>query len=172
MFMIIRYTTAGCDLGRVVLVATDRGVCGVALADTDAELLAFVRSDFPDDTEERDDAGLADRLAALLDNFTADTPRPLPLDVRGTAFQHRVWAELRRIPRGRTRTYKELAARIGDPKAVRALARACATNPVSVVIPCHRVIGSDGRLTGYRWGLARKQALLEREGAAALAGRP
>jgi AraC family transcriptional regulator of adaptative response/methylated-DNA-[protein]-cysteine methyltransferase len=162
--MTVRYTIGDCDLGRVILAATDRGVCGVALADTDDELTAFVRSEFP--AAERDDAGLADWLAVLLGCLTDKRPRrDLPLDARGTAFQHRVWAELRRIPRGQTRTYKQLAAALGDPNTVRAVARACATNPVSVVVPCHRVIGSDGNLTGYRWGLARKQALLEREGA-------
>jgi AraC family transcriptional regulator of adaptative response/methylated-DNA-[protein]-cysteine methyltransferase len=159
--MSVRYVTGDCDLGRILLAATDRGVCGVALGDTDADLTAFVRSDFP--AAERDDAGLAGRLADLLTHLTDGRPRDLPLDARGTAFQHRVWAELRRIPRGQTRTYKQLAVSLGDPNAIRAVARACATNPVSVVVPCHRVIGSDGRLTGYRWGLARKQALLDRE---------
>jgi AraC family transcriptional regulator of adaptative response/methylated-DNA-[protein]-cysteine methyltransferase len=164
--MTVRYLTTDCDLGRVLVAATDRGVCGIALADTDDELTAFVRDEFP--AAGRDDAGLADWLDVLLGYFTGDRPRPLPLDPRGTAFQRRVWDELCRIPRGQTRTYKQLAASLGDPNAVRAVARACATNPVAVVVPCHRVIGSDGRLTGYRWGLARKQALLDRERATGL----
>ncbi|MBX9584006.1 MAG: methylated-DNA--[protein]-cysteine S-methyltransferase [Gemmataceae bacterium] len=161
---VIRYATAGCDLGRVVLAATARGVCAVSLADTDDELAGFLGAEFPAARLDRDDAGLRGWLEELLRHLAGDQPHlGLPLDVRATAFQRRVWEELRRIPYGETRTYAEVAAAVGSPAAVRAVARACATNPASVVIPCHRVVGSDGKLTGYRWGLARKQKLLERE---------
>jgi AraC family transcriptional regulator of adaptative response/methylated-DNA-[protein]-cysteine methyltransferase len=139
-------------------------VCAVSLADKDAELRAFLETEFPAAELERDDAGLADWLAALLRHIAGDVPHlDLPLDVRATAFQRRVWEELRKIPRGETRTYQQVAEAIGEPTAARAVARACATNPASVVIPCHRVVGTDGGLRGYRWGLARKKKLLERE---------
>lgn len=160
----VRYATAECDLGRVLLAATDRGVCGLSLADTDADLEAFLRAEFPAADLRRDDAGLGDWLAGLVRHLAGAQPHlELPLDVRATAFQRRVWEELRKIPYGQTRTYKEVAEAIGRPTAVRAVARACATNPVSVVIPCHRIVGSTGSLTGYRWGVARKKKLLERE---------
>lgn len=161
---LIRFTTAACDLGRVLLAATDRGVCAVSLADTDEVLAEFLRAEFPAAELRRADAELAGWLAALLHRIAGTGPHPdLPLDVKGTAFQRRVWEELRKIPRGQTRTYAEVAATIGEPTAARAVARACATNPASVVIPCHRVVGSDGALRGYRWGLARKKKLLESE---------
>jgi AraC family transcriptional regulator, regulatory protein of adaptative response / methylated-DNA-[protein]-cysteine methyltransferase len=160
----IRYTTARCPLGRVILAATDKGVCAISLGDTDADLTAFLEEEFPGATRQRDDAGLAEWLAELLHRLTGDVPHlELPLDIRATAFQRRVWEELEKIPRGETRTYQQVAAAIGEPTAARAVARACATNPVSVVIPCHRVIGSDGGLRGYRWGLARKKKLLANE---------
>ena len=160
----IRYATAKCDLGRVLLAATDRGVCAVSLADSDADLREFLQTEFPAATAKRDDAGLADWLAELLRHLAGSVPHlELPLDVRATAFQRRVWEELRRIPYGETRTYREVAESIGEPTAARAVARACATNPASVVIPCHRVIGSDGGLRGYRWGLNRKRKLLAKE---------
>lgn len=160
----IRYATAACDLGRVLLAATDRGVCAVSLADTDEELAAFLRAEFPAAVLEADAEGLRGWLTELLRHLAGEQPHAeLPLDVRATAFQRRVWEELRKIPPGQTRTYKQVAEAIGAPRAVRAVARACATNPVSVVVPCHRVVGSDGKLTGYRWGLARKQKLLDRE---------
>jgi AraC family transcriptional regulator of adaptative response/methylated-DNA-[protein]-cysteine methyltransferase len=109
---------------------------------------------------------LEPHLGEVLSQFTEHPAAlDLPLDLRATAFQMRVWEALRRIPRGETRSYAQLAASLGQPTAVRAVARACATNPVAVVIPCHRVIGSDGKLTGYRWGVERKKKLLELEGA-------
>jgi AraC family transcriptional regulator of adaptative response/methylated-DNA-[protein]-cysteine methyltransferase len=160
----IRYTTAACPLGRVLLAATEKGVCAISLGDSDEELEAFLEAEFPAATRTRDAAGLANWLAELLHRVMGEpSHQELPLDVRATAFQRRVWEELRRIPRGETRTYREVAAAIGEPTASRAVARACATNPVSVVIPCHRVIGSDGGLRGYRWGLARKEKLLAKE---------
>jgi len=160
----IRYTTAGCDLGRVVLAATGRGVCAISLGDSDDDLAAFLRAEFPAADLRRDDPGLHGWLVELLRHLAGEQPHlDLPLDVRATAFQRRVWEELRRIPYGQTRTYKQVAEALGQPAAVRAVARACATNPASVVIPCHRVVGSDGKLTGYRWGIGRKKKLLEWE---------
>jgi AraC family transcriptional regulator of adaptative response/methylated-DNA-[protein]-cysteine methyltransferase len=160
----IRYTTSACSLGRVILAATEKGVCAISLGNTDAELTAFLDSEFPNSTRQRDDDGLSKWLAELLQRVHGDAPHvELPLDIQATAFQRRVLKELENIPRGETRTYREVAEAIGKPTAVRAVARACATNPVSVVIPCHRVIGSDGGLRGYRWGLDRKKKLLANE---------
>jgi AraC family transcriptional regulator of adaptative response/methylated-DNA-[protein]-cysteine methyltransferase len=163
----IRYTTAGCPLGRLLLAATDCGVCALYLGDRDGPLEAELGREFPE-AERRREAGLRDWLAELLVHLKGRRPHlELPLDVQATAFQWRVWQELRAIPYGSTRTYTQIAERLGQPTAARAVARACATNPVSVVIPCHRVVRGDGSLGGYRWGLARKQALLDREKAAA-----
>lgn len=160
----VRYTVGRCDLGRVLLAATDRGVCGLSLGDSESALEAWVREEFPSAEVERADAALNAWLRAVLHHLAGELPDPaLPLDVRGTAFQRRVWEELRRIPAGQTRTYTQVAAAVGAPAAVRAVARACATNPVSVLTPCHRVVGADGSLRGYRWGLGRKQQLLDRE---------
>lgn len=160
----IRYATGRCDLGRVVLAATERGVCALSLGDAEDDLIRFLHEEFPEAELRRDDQGLAEWLTELLRHLAGEQPHiHLPLDVRATAFQRRVWEELQRIPYGETRTYKQVAEAIGKPTAVRAVARACATNPASVVIPCHRVVGSDGNLTGYRWGLSRKKKLLERE---------
>jgi AraC family transcriptional regulator of adaptative response/methylated-DNA-[protein]-cysteine methyltransferase len=160
----VRFTVGRCDLGRVLLAATEKGVCALSLGDDAAELEAWLREEFPAATIQRADAELRDWLQALLDHLAGELPHPaLPLDVRGTAFQRRVWEELRRIPAGETRTYTQVAAALGKPEAVRAVARACATNPVSVLTPCHRVVGADGSLRGYRWGVVRKKKLLERE---------
>lgn len=160
----IRYTTAKCYLGRVLLGATDKGICTISLADTDAGLIDVLHKEFPAATISRDDEGLATWLAELLAHLAGSVPHPdLPLDIRGTAFQRRVWEELRRIPYGETRSYSELARAIGKPSASRAVARACATNPAAVVIPCHRVIGSNGSLCGYAFGLDRKRKLLAKE---------
>lgn len=159
----IGYATAECSLGRVLIAATDRGLCSVVLADRDEQLVAELRRQFPA-AEIKADSGLDRTLAQVLSQFT-EHPAALDLrfDLRATAFQMRVWEALRRIPRGETMTYAELARSLGHPKAVRAVARACATNPVAVVVPCHRVIGSNGKPTGYRWGIERKVKLLELE---------
>src|SRR5204863_4297578 len=134
----------------VLLAATDRGVCGLSLGDTDAELEAFLKGEFPGATLRRDDDGLGDWLAALLGHLAGERPHlDLPLDVRATAFQRRAREELRKIPYGQTRTYKQVAAAIGGPRAVRAVGRGWATNPVSGVIPVPRVGRSDGKPTGY-----------------------
>ena len=160
----IRYTLADCPLGRLLLAATERGVCALYLGDGDAPLESALAKEYPAARVERDDGGLTPWLGELLEHLRGRRPHlDLPLDVQATAFQCRVWEELRRIPYGSTRTYREIAERLGQPTAARAVARACATNPVSVVIPCHRVVRGDGGLGGYRWGLRRKQQLLDRE---------
>jgi AraC family transcriptional regulator, regulatory protein of adaptative response / methylated-DNA-[protein]-cysteine methyltransferase len=160
----IRFATARCELGLLLVAATDRGVCSVMLGDHAAELERLLRQQFRAATVEPDTTGLQHHVAAVLGAMT-DHPAvgDLPLDVRATAFQARVWRALRQIPRGQTRSYAELARAIGQPTAVRAVARACATNPVAITVPCHRVIGSDGSLTGYRWGVDRKKRLLALE---------
>lgn len=160
----IGYTLTTCVLGRLLLAGTRRGICALTLGDEDADLEAALRAVFPQAELVHEDESLrawAEEVSARLTGSAADVD--LPLDMRGTAFQQRVWEELRAIPSGQTRTYAEVAERIGRPSAVRAVARACATNPVSVLVPCHRVIRTDGGLGGYRWGLERKEALLARE---------
>jgi AraC family transcriptional regulator of adaptative response/methylated-DNA-[protein]-cysteine methyltransferase len=160
----IRYTLVPCSLGRLLLAGTDEGVCAVYLGDSDEPLERELNRGFPSATLSREDAGLlpwAEAVRSSLEDGQA--PLDVPLDARGTVFQWSVWRQLLLIPRGTTRTYQQIAKALGQPTAARAVARACATNPVSVVIPCHRVIRGDGDLGGYRWGLHRKQALLDRE---------
>ena len=160
----IRTAFADCPFGRLLVGATDKGVCFIGFAEPDDALMGDLQRRFPKALIAPDDAGLADTVRAVL--AFLDEPRQaleLPLDLRGTAFQQRVWQTLCGIPVGETRTYAQLAAMAGNPKAIRAVARSCATNPVSLAVPCHRVVGSDGGLTGYRWGVPRKKALLEQE---------
>jgi len=162
----IGYAIGSSSLGKILIAATERGLCSVILGDTDAQLVRDLRAQFPQARIE-EEPSLAPHLDEVLSQFTEHPAAlDLPLDLRATAFQMRVWEALRRIPRGETRTYAEVAKSLGNPKAFRAVARACATNPVAVVIPCHRVIGSDGKLTGYRWGEQRKRKLLDLEKAA------
>jgi AraC family transcriptional regulator of adaptative response/methylated-DNA-[protein]-cysteine methyltransferase len=162
--MEIGYTIVDSPLGRVLVGATRRGVCAVSLGDADAVLEAALVAEYPHAEIHRDDSGFAPWVEAIQKHLEGREARlRLPLDLQATAFQMRVWKELQRIPYGRTRTYQEVARAIGRPQAVRAVARACATNPASIVVPCHRVIRGDGSLSGYRWGLERKQALLETE---------
>ncbi len=161
---IIRTAFADCPFGRLLVGATDKGVCFIGFAEPDEGLEGDLRRRFPRATLVRDDPGLAATLRAVLD-FLAE-PREalaLPLDLRGTAFQLRVWQALGSIPPGETRSYAQLAEMIGDRRAVRAVARGCAANPVPLAVPCHRVVGANGDLSGYRWGVPRKRALLERE---------
>lgn len=162
--MEIQYTIAGSPLGYLLVAATERGVCFVSLGDRPDDLEAELRADFPAASIERDDAGLGEWVNAILRHLDGQQPHlELPLDVRATAFQWRVWQALQAIPPGETRTYRQIAATIGQPTAARAVGNACATNPVSLVIPCHRAVREDGSLGGYRWGLQRKAALLEQE---------
>lgn len=165
---VIRTAFADCPFGRLLVGATDRGVCFIGFAEPEEALLDDLRQRFPRASIAADDAALAGTVRRVLD-FLAEPKQALdlPLDLRGTAFQQRVWRTLCRIPVGETRTYGEVARMLGEPQAVRAVARSCARNPVSLAVPCHRVIGSDGSLTGYRWGVPRKRALLEKERAVA-----
>lgn len=167
--MEIRYTTAASSLGRVLVAATEAGVCAIAFGRNDAELIADLRARFPRAAlkpAKAADGALADAVAYIA---SQTTEHPLaatfPLDIRATAFQHRVWKALQRIPRGETCSYSEIARKLGRPTATRAVGRAIATNPIAVVVPCHRAIGKDGSLTGYRWGLELKRKLLKAEGA-------
>jgi AraC family transcriptional regulator, regulatory protein of adaptative response / methylated-DNA-[protein]-cysteine methyltransferase len=159
----ICYATAKSPLGPLLVAATDRGLCSVILTATTDQAVAELRRQFSAaDLQPRPD--LVPMLHQVLSQLTEHPAAlDLPLDLRATAFQMRVWQALRAIPRGETRTYAQLAREIGQPAAVRAVARACATNPAAIVIPCHRIIGSNGSLTGYRWGIDRKKQLLEIE---------
>ena len=161
---IIRFGAADCDFGRLLIGATAAGLCFIGFAEPDAALAADLRHRFPRAGLVRDDAGLAATLVAVQGAIAAPAVADrLPLDLRGTAFQLRVWQALRRIPPGETRSYGELAAMAGRPGAARAAGRACGLNPVAPAVPCHRAVAADGALTGYRWGIACKAALLARE---------
>ena len=162
--MSISYAIADSSLGRVLVASTDRGVSAVYLGDQDAELSAALRNEYPYAEIRRDTGDRSQWVRAVVRHVDDPQPRlDLPTDVVATAFQRQVWEALRAIPLGATRTYSEVASLLGRPTATRAVARACATNPTSIVVPCHRVIRMDGSLGGYRWGLHRKGALLERE---------
>jgi AraC family transcriptional regulator, regulatory protein of adaptative response / methylated-DNA-[protein]-cysteine methyltransferase len=161
---VLLWSITSTDVGDVIAVATPRGLAAVRIGEGDT-LVREMQEEFPQATLERDDEAMRDVMAALRAlTQGADAPE-LPVDVHGTAFQARVWGALRDIPAGETRTYTEVAQTIGSPTAVRAVARACATNRVALAIPCHRVVRSDGSLAGYRWGLSVKQALLASESA-------
>lgn len=163
---VIRYGVFACPLDLLLVAATERGVCAVYLGDDADRLVSSLVTEFPAASLIRDDDAVRPYADQVRSGFDGSIPPDsLPLDVQATAFQARVWQALRLIPRGEVRTYKQIAASLAAPGAYRAVGRACATNPVSVVIPCHRAIRSDGGLAGYRWGLARKRALLAREGA-------
>jgi AraC family transcriptional regulator of adaptative response/methylated-DNA-[protein]-cysteine methyltransferase len=160
----IAYALDTCSLGKVLVARTTHGLCAILLGDEAPPLVDDLRRRFPQAEVEADHGLLAESLARVVACIDAPgTALDLPLDIRGTAFQQRVWLALRAIPAGQTTTYSELAERIDAPRAVRAVAAACAANPLAVVVPCHRVLRRDGDLAGYRWGLERKRALLERE---------
>ena len=165
--MQIHYTIVASPLGRLLVGATSEGISALYLGEADAALESALRKEYPRAEIRRDTSGsknLGGWVDQILAHLRGKEPQlDLPTDVQATAFQRRVWEELRRIPYGATRTYTEVARSIGRPAAIRAVARACATNPVSVVVPCHRVVRQDGNLAGYRWGLERKRALLEHE---------
>ncbi|NRF65733.1 bifunctional DNA-binding transcriptional regulator/O6-methylguanine-DNA methyltransferase Ada [Aquincola sp. S2] len=165
---VIRFALGECSLGAILVAQSERGICAITLGDDPDTLLRELQDHFPRARLIGGDRAF-ETLVARVVGFV-EAPRlglDLPLDVRGTAFQQRVWQALRDIPAGRTASYAEIAERIGAPKAVRAVAQACAANALAVAIPCHRVVRRDGALSGYRWGVERKQALLEREGSAA-----
>jgi len=160
----ITYAIDDSPLGRLLVAATAKGVCAVFMGSSDAALERALTNEFPAATLVAGHTGLRKWMREIVGHLRGQRPRlELPLDVQATAFQWQVWNALSRIPYGETRTYKEVAASIGRPSAVRAVAHACATNPVSVVIPCHRVVRTSGELAGYRWGLDRKKALLAAE---------
>ena len=158
----IRWAIARSYVGEVLVGLSDRGVCAVLIGEDEAALLEELRQRFPHSSL-RHDAGCrtAADVAGLIERPAQ--PVPVSVDLRGTAFQQAVWNSLRQIPSGETITYTELAARVGRPRAVRAAAAACAANPVAIVVPCHRVVGRNGELRGYRWGTERKRRLLEAE---------
>ncbi len=163
----IRFAIGQCTLGSILVARSSRGVCAIMLGDDPDRLARELQDRFPKATLIGDDERFGQWVAKVIGFVEA--PRiglDLPLDIRGTAFQRRVWQALRRIPAGRTASYAQIARRIGSPKSVRAVAQACAANPLAVAVPCHRVVRSDGGLSGYRWGVERKRALLEREGRA------
>lgn len=160
----IDFAVGACSLGAILVASSAKGVCAVSLGDDPDALSRELQDRFPQATLRGDDPHFAQLVATVVGLIEA--PRlglELPLDIRGTAFQQRVWQALREIPPGQTASYADIAQRIGSPKAVRAVARACATNHIAVAIPCHRVVRTDGSISGYRWGVERKQALLERE---------
>jgi AraC family transcriptional regulator, regulatory protein of adaptative response / methylated-DNA-[protein]-cysteine methyltransferase len=165
----IHHTVVRTSLGLLLVAVTERGICSVALGDDEAVLVASLRAEYPaaelaraTDADDR----LVDTVVAHVEGRARASD--VPLDVKATAFQWQVWRALQRIPEGATRTYQEIARELGQPSAARAVARACASNRVAILIPCHRVVRGDGGLGGYRWGVARKAALLAREGATAV----
>jgi AraC family transcriptional regulator of adaptative response/methylated-DNA-[protein]-cysteine methyltransferase len=160
----INYTIVDSPLGKMMVAATERGICAVSFGDDEESLTNELAEEFFAADIDENDTGLTDAVKAILRSLDGEkTILTLPLDLRASAFQMRVWSELRKIPYGETRTYGEIAKAVGNPKAVRAVARACATNPVALVNPCHRVIGSNGKLSGYRWGIDRKKQILDWE---------
>ena len=160
----LRYATAHTPVGHVLIAGTERGVASVSLGDSEAELVALLKGAYPQAKLSQDQKGLKRQTQALLQCLAG---KPLSdsisLDVQATVFQRKVWKAIQEIPRGSTRTYREIACEIGQPTATRAVARACATNPAAIAIPCHRVVREDGDLAGYRWGLERKKRLLALE---------
>ena len=162
--MTIEYAIVPSPLGRLLVAATPRGLCAVRFGENATEMERELREEFRAAQIYRDDAALQPYLQPLLASLRGERVTvALPLDVRATAFQKKVWDALRQIPNGQTRSYTDVARAIGDPKAVRAVARACASNPVALAVPCHRVVRSDGQLAGYRWGIERKRKLLDQE---------
>jgi AraC family transcriptional regulator, regulatory protein of adaptative response / methylated-DNA-[protein]-cysteine methyltransferase len=160
----IRYTCADSPLGRMLVAATEKGICAIQFGRSDGELIEGLKREFPFALRKHDDGGLESWVDALLRHLRGkDLNSSLPLDIRATAFQRRVWTYLQSIPFGETKSYSDVAKAIGKPRACRAVARACATNPVAVAIPCHRVVREDGSMGGYRWGLERKKTLLRME---------
>ena len=164
----IRFALGECSLGSILVASSDKGICAILLGEDPDMLLRDLQDRFPHAKLIGGDADFEELIAKVVGFVEAPAlGLDLPLDVRGTAFQQRVWQALREIPVGSTASYLDIARRIGAPKSVRAVARACGANALAVAIPCHRVVRSDGGLSGYRWGVERKRALLTREGGAA-----
>lgn len=169
----IHYALGDCSLGTILAARSERGICTILIGDDPGELVSTLRDQLPKARPLRD----GPETCALLAQVTRLVEHPetgldLPLDLQGTDFQRRVWSALRQTAAGSTLTYGELAVRIGEPRSARAVARACAANALAIAVPCHRVVRSDGRLAGYRWGVERKRALLQREAEAAAAAHP
>ena len=163
--MTMNYAITGSPIGRVLVAATERGICAVSLGEDDAALEQALTAEYPRATIRRDDDALRPNVDSVLAHLRDRTPlAALPLDLMGTPFQREVWQVLRAIPAGERRTYGQIAATLGNAKGARAVARACAANPAALVIPCHRVVRGDGGAGGYRWGAERKQAILANEG--------
>ena len=160
----ISYTVTDTELGKLMVARTNRGICSVTFGETIEDLVQTLKGEFPNATITSDDSELRSTVEAIIAYLAGKEKRlMLPLDLKATAFQLQVWELLKKIPYGETRSYGEIAEELGDRKKVRAVARACATNPVALVIPCHRVVASDGKLSGYRWGIDRKAKLLRSE---------
>jgi AraC family transcriptional regulator of adaptative response/methylated-DNA-[protein]-cysteine methyltransferase len=161
---VIRYACAESPLGRMLIAATERGICSIQFGESDGELIEGLKREFPFASRKQDDGGLQAWVGGVLSKMSGRELNPeLPLDIRATAFQRRVWTYLQSIPFGVTQSYGDVAKAVGRPTASRAVARACATNPVAIAIPCHRVVREDGNISGYRWGVERKKTLLEME---------
>lgn len=164
----LHFAIANCSLGVVLVAARQLGICAIFLGDQPAPLVTCLSRRFPKARIQPGGANLKQLLAQVVKVIDSRAnASTLPLDIRGTVFQEKVWQALRKIPVGTTATYAEIAEHISQPKAFRAVAQACGANPVAVIVPCHRVVRTDGHLSGYRWGIERKRALLEREAAAA-----
>jgi AraC family transcriptional regulator of adaptative response/methylated-DNA-[protein]-cysteine methyltransferase len=162
--MKIEYTITDCELGRILVGRTIKGLCSVAFADDEESLTQNLEKEFPNAEIVRDAAVLKEFVDEILKYLGGESKRlDLPLDIQATAFQMKVWELLRKIPYGETVSYSQIAEQLGDKKKVRAVARACASNRIAVVIPCHRVVASSGKLSGYRWGVDRKKTLLANE---------
>ena len=160
----IRYTTADSPLDRMLVAATARGICAIAFGDDDLDLVVDLQKRYPHAELKRMDGELAQEVRAVVALIEESPAAPeLSIDIRMTAFQQRVWQALRAIPRGKTRTYGDIARELGKPKGAQAVGQAIGSNPLAVLIPCHRVVGTAGTMTGYRWGLERKKALLAKE---------
>jgi AraC family transcriptional regulator of adaptative response/methylated-DNA-[protein]-cysteine methyltransferase len=169
--MSLAFATAATSLGRLLVAATARGICAVYLGDDDKALAGDLRREYPKAKRVAHEPLLQRWVDGVVAAVEGRRSPYLPLDVAGTAFQWKVWQALRAIPAGQTRSYAEIARAVGEPRSARAVARACATNRLSVIVPCHRVVGADGSLSGYRWGVARKKMLLDRESARTRAGK-
>ncbi len=160
----IQYTIVDSPLGRLLVASTEKGICGVCMGSSDTAVVAALLGDYPQAVVHRNDSGMKKWVTAFLHYFDGQRfPPDLPIDVQATAFQWKVWREIQSIPYGATTTYSDIAQTIGQPQGARAVANACASNPVALVVPCHRVIGRDGGLRGYKWGTKRKQSLLSLE---------
>ncbi len=159
----VRYAIAACSLGRVLVAAGDRGICAIYLGTSDSKLVASLRESFANAVSIDADVKLAGWVRKVVEHIDSGKAVDLPLELRGTLFQERVWNALRGIPAGKTMTYAEIAKKIGKPKAIRAVGTACGRNEISVLVPCHRAVGTDGKMHGYRWGLELKKRLLANE---------